>query len=62
MASLNDYWKILKLDILFAPDKKKDNSKEEPNEEQPDDCPESSNPDENKREIELTPKGKHFSC
>lgn len=62
VASLNDYWKILKLDVLFAPDKKKDNSKLESNEtnDQPDDSPESTNQDENKNEIESTPTGNQF--
>lgn len=57
VASLNDYWKILKLDVLFAPDKKKDNSKDETN-ELPDDCTEPSNSDE--KENDVTPKGKTF--
>lgn len=49
-ASLNDYWKILKLDVLFAPDKKKDNSKGETN-----DLPDS---DGNLNENEVPPNGK----
>lgn len=36
VASLNDYWKMLKLDVLFAPDKKKDTPKEETNDDNPD--------------------------
>lgn len=66
VASLNDYWKILKLDVLFAPDKKKDIPEEETNEpeeetneseknELADECPESSDQVEN--ESESTPKG-----
>lgn len=32
VASLNDYWKILRLDVLFAPDRKRDSLKEESSE------------------------------
>lgn len=55
VASLNDYWKILKLDILFAPDKKKD-SKDE-TDDQPNSAAESSNEGENKNDCECVSNG-----
>ncbi|XP_037029631.1 O-acyltransferase like protein-like [Bradysia coprophila] len=55
VASLKDYWKILKLDVLFAPDKKKDNSKEETN-DVTDDCVESVN-EEVENDNDSTQKG-----